>query len=217
MMVCEICGTEFDNEQICPFCGWRADEETCTAEEFIAKNEAAHGEMKESVLSGRIWEKKERKLGMRWHKFTVYFSLWLSMLLNLYSIVLSFPWCVVRFGEDRKIIWSPLYTLIDYIIYKWKLNIFSVTFMCIYLALVVVAVVACIRLMKMKKGAHVWLNVYMVLNTVASFLFVVILSFIISRFVTIWIYVILIQGVVAFPVMIFDMIYYHKRKHLFNK
>ena len=229
-MVCKKCGAKFDNDCVCTTCGWKVDDDVdgiSSVEELIQQDEAEQSEMRRLVLTDEIRNYvKPRKFGMLWHKITVYFSMWLCVVLNFLSMLVLVPWHhllkLKNLPMDMRLRLLQgdnftLHTRLDYERYK-ELNIVALAFFILYLALMVFAIVACIRLIKYKKKSPLLLNLYMGVNAAVPLLYLLVAKIILSDLVLMsGGFALLVQIPIATTLFFVNIFYYHKRKHLFDK
>ena len=142
---------------------------------------------------------------MKWHKFLVYFALWLSAVVNVVSAISAFRGG--QYGDQKDLV---------YAVFGGGLKAVDVIYGVLLLALAVLAVLAALKLMKLKAGAPLLLYILYGANVVVSVVYMLLASIVtklpIGDFFTSSTISSLVVGIVFLTI---NVRYYTKRASLF--
>ena len=213
-MICKTCGNECGDESVCPFCGCNPNEEfgvdiggesasNTVRKEASRPNSAPQNDQQGGEES--ITEAKKSLPGLGWFKFTIYFSLWANLALNLLNAILM--WTGFTYGVEAEQVYRAFPTL----------KVTDIFIGVLYLALAVYAVIVRTRLANFKKGSPMLLHILVGANLGITVLYAMIASGITGiSFAS------LISGSIAqlmgvAVLLVVNIIYYKKHADLFNE
>lgn len=215
-MVCKTCGAECGDESVCPFCGCNPNEEFGADIGGESTGDTVREETSRPTVDSApqnnpqgekesITEVKKSLPGLGWFKFTIYFSLWANLGLNLLNAFLM--WTGFTYGVDAEQIYRAFPTLKGTDIFIGVL----------YLALAVYAIIVRIRLANFKKGSPMLLHILVGANFGITVLYAMIASGITGIS-----FVRLISGSITqlmgvAVLLVINIIYYKKHADLFNE
>ena len=206
-MICKTCGNECGDESICPFCGCNPNEEfgvesiDDTPTQTINSSATATPQNNTpQTVSGSTAPQN----GMKWFKFTIYFSLWANMVLNIINAMMMFTGGT--YGGDAHYVYEAFPSLKGV----------DVFFGVLYLGLAVFAVIVRFRLANFKKGSPLLAHILVGTNAGIFLLYAMVASGItgIAFFELISDSIGSIIGMVV--LLIWNINYFNKRADLFT-
>lgn len=216
-MVCKTCGTECGDESVCPMCGCNPNEEFGVD----MGGESANNAPRQTTSDGPVGaipqnnnqhdepvdpiKEKKSLPGMGWFKFTIYFSLWANMALNILNAILM--WTGASYGVDVERVYEVFPSLKGTDVFIGVL----------YLALAVYAIFVRIRLANFKKGSPMLLHILVAANLGITLLYAIIASGITGISFGELISGNIAQMIGVAVLLVVNIVYYNKHADLFDE